>query len=357
MRILSVDQRRVGRARELLAVRAAIGAWLVMGLLWVLYPHLPGADDDHQVILTIAGVLALSWAGTLAVLPAKRSLVILFQVGTVGSIALVPVAIAATGGSTSPLRALALLIIVYCAWFYDGRVAASALTLVTALHLLPLAYDPHAFTGRGLAVTIVLTVVFALTGGLMVAARRELVAQRATARQEALHDPLTELANRRALYSFLERREQGRRGTDRFGLILVDLDGFKQVNTIHGHHGGDAALTAAARALRSAARDTDLVARLGGDEFAIVLPDTDPSAVRTVAERAIVAVTAAAEALELRGIALGASAGLAMHPDDAAGADALLAAADDALRTAKRAGKGRVVTSASLSGAPASVAA
>jgi diguanylate cyclase (GGDEF)-like protein len=348
MRILSVDQRRVTRARELLAVRAAIGAWAVMGLLWVVYPRLPGADSDHEVIITVAGVLAVGWATTLALLPAKRSLVILFQVGTVGSIALVPVAIAATGGSTSPLRALALLIIVYCAWFYDGRVAASALALVTALHLLPLAYDPHAFTGAGLAATVVLTVVFALTGGLMVAARRELVAQRATARSEALHDPLTELANRRALYSFLERREQGRRGTDRLGLVLIDLDGFKQVNTIHGHHGGDAALTAAARALRDAARDTDLVARLGGDEFAIVLPDTDPAAVQAVAQRAIAAVTAAAEALELQGIALGASAGVAMHPDDAGDADALLAAADAALRTAKRDGKGRVVVSAAL---------
>jgi diguanylate cyclase (GGDEF)-like protein len=322
-----------------------------MGLLWVVYPRLPGADTDHQAILTTAGVLAIGWALTLGLLPAKRSLVILFQVGTVGSIALVPVAIAATGGSTSPLRALALLIIVYCAWFYDGKVAASALALVTTLHLLPLAYDPHAFTGRGLAVTIVLTVVFALTGALMVAARRELVAQRATARQEALHDPLTELANRRALYAFLERRAQGRRGTDRLGIVLIDLDGFKQVNTIHGHHGGDAALTAAARALRSAARDTDLVARLGGDEFAIVIPDTTPAAARTVAERAIVAVTAAAEALELQGVALGASAGVALSPDDASDADALLAAADAALRTAKRDGKGRVVTSASLAAA------
>jgi diguanylate cyclase (GGDEF)-like protein len=350
MRILSVDRRRVTRARELLAVRAAIVSWAVMGLLWLVYPHLPGADDDHVVIISVVGLLALGWAGTLAVLPARRSLVVLFQVGTVGSIALVPVVIAATGGSTSPLRALALLIIVYCAWFYDGKVAAAALALVTLLHLLPLAYDAHdAFTGRGLAVTIVLTVVFALTGGLMVAARRELVAQRRTARQEALHDPLTELANRRALYSFLERREQGRRGTDRIGLVLVDLDGFKQVNTIHGHHGGDAALTAAARALRDAARDSDLVARLGGDEFAIVLPDTDPAAVHAVARRAIVAVTAAAEALELQGIALGASAGVAMLPDDAGDADALLAAADAAMRTAKREGKGRVVTSAALS--------
>jgi diguanylate cyclase (GGDEF)-like protein len=350
VRILSVDQRRVTRARELLAVRAAIGAWTVMGLLWVAYPHLPGADDDHVAILTVAGVLALAWAATLALLPARRSLVILFQVGTAGSIALVPVAIAATGGSTSPLRSLALLIIVYCAWFYDGKVAASALALVTGLHLLPLTYDAHAFSGQGLALTIVLTVVFALTGGLMVAARRELVAQRATARSEALHDPLTELHNRRALYAFLERREQGRRGTDRLGLVLIDLDGFKQVNTIHGHHGGDAALTAAARALGDAARDTDLVARLGGDEFAIVLPDTTPDAVHAIAARAIVAVTAAAEALELQGIALGASAGVAMLPDDAADADALLAAADAALRAAKRDGKGRVVTSASLAG-------
>ncbi|MCW2996016.1 MAG: hypothetical protein JWQ18_3511, partial [Conexibacter sp.] len=92
-----------------------------------------------------------------------------------------------------------------------------------------------------------------------------------------------------------------------------------------------------------------LVARLGGDEFAIVVPDADPASLLAVATRAIVAVGAASERLELLGTRLGASAGVALLPDDAADADALLATADEALRAAKRAGKGRVVTSGSLS--------
>src|SRR3954454_10621134 len=351
MRILSVDRRSARRARDLLAVRAAIAAWTAMGGICAIYPLLPGADRAHVAVIEGVAAGALLWSLTLALLPADRRLIPLFQAGTVGSIALVPVAIAASGGSSSPLRAAALLIIVYCAWFYEGRTAASALAVVTALHLLPLAYDPHAFRAPGLAFTIVLTAVFAMTGGVMVSARRELVAMRDAARAEALHDPLTELANRRALMAFLDKRADGRRGADRVGLVLIDLDGFKQVNTVHGHHGGDAALTAAARALRTAARDTDLVARLGGDEFAIVVPDAEPAVVDAVASRAIVAVRAAAERLELRGVRLGASAGVALLPDDAGSADALLAAADAALRAAKRDGKGRVVTAAALSSA------
>jgi len=349
MRILSVDRRMATRARELLAVRAAIGAWSVMGALFLTYPLLPGADRDHTAVLLAAGAAALAWALLLAVLPASRRLVPLFQAGTVGSIALVPVAIAATGGSTSPLRILPLLIIVYCAWFYDARISAWSLAVVCVLHLLPLAYDPHALQAPGLAFTIILGITFAMTGALMMGARRELVAMRDHARAEALHDPLTELANRRALMAYLDKRANGRRGDDRTGIVLVDLDGFKQVNTVHGHHGGDAALTAAARALTSAARDSDLVARLGGDEFAIVVPDADPAALLAVAERAIAAVGAASERLELLGTRLGASAGVALLPDDAADADALLATADEALRAAKRDGKGRVVTSGSLS--------
>jgi diguanylate cyclase (GGDEF)-like protein len=262
--------------------------------------------------------------------------------------ALIPVGIAATGGSTSPLRVLPLLIIVYCTWFYDARISAWTLGAVSVLHLLPLAYDTQALRAPGLAITIVLAITFAMTAALMMTARRELVAMRDSARAEALHDPLTDLANRRALMAFLDKRANGRRGDDRTGLVLVDLDGFKQVNTIRGHHGGDVALSAAADALRSAARESDLVARLGGDEFAIVLPDADPVSLLAVAERAIAAVAAATEGLELLGARLSASAGIAMLPDDAPDADTLLATADAALATAKREGKGRVVTSGVL---------
>ncbi|HWI74144.1 MAG TPA: GGDEF domain-containing protein [Baekduia sp.] len=349
MRILSVDRRSARRARELLAVRCAIGAWIVIGLVSLTYPLLPGADRDHTAIVVAAGAAGLAWAFLLSVLPAHRSLLPLFGAGTVGSLALIPVGVAATGGSTSPLRILPLLIVVYCAWFYEARIAGAALAVVSAIHLLPLAYDDSALRAPGLAYTITLGITYAMTGALMMAARRELVGMRDDARAEALHDPLTDLANRRALMAWLDKRAGGRRGDDRIGLLLVDLDGFKAVNTVHGHHGGDAALTAAAGALRAAARDTDLVARLGGDEFAIVVADADPTALRAVADRAIAGVHAASERLELRGIRLGASIGLAMLPDDAGDPDALIAAADAALRTAKREGKGRVVTSGELS--------
>jgi diguanylate cyclase (GGDEF)-like protein len=348
MRILSVDRRTARWARELLAVRCAVGAWAVLGLLFLSYPLLPEADRSHAGVLFAAGAFGLGWALLLATLPAKRSLIPLFQAGTALSLVVIPVAIAASGGSTSPLRVLPLLIVVYCSWFYETRIAGAALAVVCGLHLLPLAYDDDAFRAPGIGFTITLWITFAMTGALMMAARRELAAMRDDARAEALHDPLTELANRRALMAWLDRHATGRRAIDRIGLLLVDLDGFKQVNTDHGHHGGDAALTAAAQALRTAARAEDLVARLGGDEFAIVVPSADPATLRAVAERAIVAVSAASERLELDGVRLGASVGLALLPDDATDADSLLQAADAALRTAKRAGKGRVVTSAEL---------
>ncbi|HET6506197.1 MAG TPA: GGDEF domain-containing protein [Baekduia sp.] len=350
MRILSVDRRTARWARELLAVRCAVGAWIAFGLIFLSYPLLPGAHRAHEDVLFAAGGFGLGWALLLGTLPAKRSLIPLFQAGTGLSLALIPVAVAASGGSASPLRSLPLLIVVYCSWFYETRIAAAALAVVCGLHVLPLAYDDRAFRAPGLSITITLGITFAMTGALMMAARRELAAMRDDARAEALHDPLTELANRRALMAWLGKHAAaaGRRATDRIGLLLVDLDGFKQVNTDHGHHGGDAALTAAAQALRSAARAEDLVARLGGDEFAILVPDADPETLRAIADRAIVAVSAASERLELDGIHLGASVGLALLPDDATDADSLLQAADGALRAAKRAGKGRVVVSGAL---------
>lgn len=89
----------------------------------------------------------------------------------------------------------------------------------------------------------------------------------------ALHDPLTGLANRTLLFRRIsEEMGAARKGDRVVGLLYLDLDGFKQVNDMHGHDAGDAVLVAIARRLVGAVRQDATVARLGGDEFAIVCP-------------------------------------------------------------------------------------
>ncbi|HLL92867.1 MAG TPA: diguanylate cyclase, partial [Solirubrobacteraceae bacterium] len=96
-------------------------------------------------------------------------------------------------------------------------------------------------------------------------------------RQLADHDPLTGLRNRRLFEHDLRLQvARSRRYGEVAGLLVIDLDAFKQVNDRHGHKAGDDVLRAVARALTRRLRESDLVARLGGDEFAVLLPHVDP---------------------------------------------------------------------------------
>ena len=177
-----------------------------------------------------------------------------------------------------------------------------------------------------------------------------LVAQRTAALEEsqqqleqmAYSDGLTGLANRRRFTDALRHLQalQQRRGAG-FGLVLVDLDRFKQVNDTHGHDAGDAVLVAVAARLREAVRETDTLARLGGDEFAVLLPDAhDDDALEAVCERILRGL---AEPLvwHATSLPLGASLGAARHPHDGQDAESLYKAADLALYEAKRAGRHR----------------
>jgi diguanylate cyclase (GGDEF)-like protein len=117
--------------------------------------------------------------------------------------------------------------------------------------------------------------------------RRERLLVAANARLEELSqlDPLTDLYNRRHLFARLEA-ELGRvRRGHPLALVMLDLDGFKQVNDREGHQRGDVLLQAIAEALRKTTRETDVAGRYGGDEFLVILPDTDAEQARRVAER------------------------------------------------------------------------
>jgi diguanylate cyclase (GGDEF)-like protein len=155
--------------------------------------------------------------------------------------------------------------------------------------------------------------------------------------KQATTDSLTGLGNRALFHDrlrvalLLARREE-----QPLGVLMVDMDGLKPINDQHGHGAGDAALREIARRLMAEARTSDTVARLGGDEFGLVLPNVQSLA---TAQRIAARVAAACTGTFLhedRPLALGASVGVAVWPDDGGESEALLERADQRMYEAKR---------------------
>lgn len=159
----------------------------------------------------------------------------------------------------------------------------------------------------------------------------------------ATHDPLTGLANRAALTERLAATFQP--GTDRRsrheGLLIIDVDDFKDVNDSLGHEGGDALLVQLAGRLQGCVRSHDLAARLGGDEFAIVVSDdADGSVTAGIAERIHDTLRAPFSVGEVR-LKVSVSMGAAQRRPETGDPAELLRQADFAMYTAKQNGKGR----------------
>ena len=156
-------------------------------------------------------------------------------------------------------------------------------------------------------------------------------------RHEALHDSLTGLPNRtlfaQRLNQFAESSPLDAKALA--GVMLIDLDRFKEVNDTLGHHNGDVLLQHVARRLATALRTCDTVARLGGDEFAILLPEQGTA--QEVVRAAQRLVEALQKPFQLEGLAVevGASIGVAIFPDHGNDATVLLQRADVAMYEAK----------------------
>lgn len=174
-------------------------------------------------------------------------------------------------------------------------------------------------------------------GRVQVAATDTLWQERTQALERLVDiDPLTDLFNRRYLAPELDRllTLERRYGTP-FAVLLLDLDGLKQINDAYGHHVGDAALIDLARVLCTESRGNDTAIRLGGDEFCLLAPHQSFAGAMTLAKRLKRAITD----VVVSGGRLSASIGVAVCPDHGRDADALLRAADRAMYSVKRGGE------------------
>lgn len=228
------------------------------------------------------------------------------------------------------------------AWLQSGELTLQ--TLIAAqrdnLSLWLLDLMPFAFAFWGQYVSVLMAheagaMVLDATEGL----RARNAALEVTADRQTTHDSLTELPNRNLFLDRLEQAiEQAHREQYQVGVIVLDLDGFKEVNDALGQHNGDRVLKSVARRLSSAVPETATVARLFGDTFAVLAPRIDGRDGLLAVSRRIGKGLEPPCALENLTLTLQASSGGAICPDDAVDGDTLLNCADSAMHQAKTKG-------------------
>jgi diguanylate cyclase (GGDEF)-like protein len=232
--------------------------------------------------------------------------------------------------------------------------AAIGLTLYAMAHFFEL--PPHllqfGLDHADWEVDDLIFVVFMLSVGLIIYGTRryrdlanEILARIVAeneARNLARHDPLTGLPNRRFFEEKLDECLQAASPPTQLAILMLDLDGFKAVNDVHGHAAGDKALREFADRVSRVVRPDAFLARIGGDEFAIVMPQIASIDDATDLARRVALTVADPFVVENAIVRFGVGVGIAVAPDDGDHADDLVRRADRALYRAKAAGRSSI---------------
>lgn len=170
------------------------------------------------------------------------------------------------------------------------------------------------------------------------------------AQRLSVFDPLTGVGNLRMLTTTLAAEVERAQHFDRCcSLMILDIDNFRDINSLYGHTAGDQVLAGVAARVTASVRSVDRVARYGGEEFAVVCPELDPAAAVAAAERVWRAVRDKPFEVDGGSVVVRVSIGVASWPQQAGTSTALLRAADSAMDRAKGLGRDQVVLGESLS--------
>lgn len=313
--------------------------WLLL-LLVLLYVAVPGTyvRDEFALVLTM-GLFA--------------AFVILFRyvnfyresrrwnlvIETWVMIMFVGVVLWFTGRQESPLINIYLLVIIFSALTL-GKLHTMVVVVAIAVVYLFIGYsvegtsivslDTFSLLMAELAPFVLVAYLTTMLSSDIQMARREI-------KQLATTDELTDIFNMRAFrFVFDKELQRSIRYTKTFSLLMIDADGFKEMNDQLGHTGGDRLLKTLAGKFRAELRGADSLARYGGDEFIVLLPETDKATAAKAAER----LRSSVAELEIKEagkrFSPTVSIGVATYPDDGSTADGLLECADQALYECKR---------------------
>jgi diguanylate cyclase (GGDEF)-like protein len=243
---------------------------------------------------------------------------------------LIAVGLWVSGGVDSYIGPVLALPTIYVAYFFPPRLAVPLGLLEIATFFSPVLYTPDAERHLLLARTVSYAAAYlGLTVTIQVMTRRHQAAV-AHQRRMAHEDPLTGLPNRRAFDRALDAAFADE---ERFAVLLIDVDRFKQINDTFGHTVGDEVLCGIAKRVRREIRASDTIARIGGDELAVVAPNASLGGAARLAE----ALRSAAA--EVRPVSDGDPVSLtiswAAFPQDGADRSALLRVADRRLHALK----------------------
>ncbi|MBK5230752.1 MAG: diguanylate cyclase, partial [Thermoleophilia bacterium] len=320
----TLEELRTAAPRDERELALAIGfAWWLASIVvllvgsYALPPVMEHGLDYWRISgLIVSVALAVSYVTWMKRLPPAMAYRAIFGATLLAGLMNLPLMLAAPA-TVAALTINLLLGVMYAAYFLSGRQTVVVTALVTLYAMVPSIVHESGIDQR---MTSRLTVWLPIVWLIAIAIRLQNHERRravASAEHQALTDPLTGIANLRAMRRRVaDALELSHRAGRVAALLLIDLDGLKTINTRHGHTAGDNVLQNVANSLARSARPSELVARIGGDMFAVLIENVAVGEVAATMLRYRATATDAATDVSVPDLRLNAHVGVAIYPDD-----------------------------------------